>query len=104
MGKRRTVTPARASGLLLISVGWALILALSGSPEAILFTIPLFLLAAPLAFGRYVGEEALAALRNRRPRAAATRPVLSLRPLVESLASRLGTGDVPVRGPPLASV
>jgi len=63
MERRRQISVARTAGLLTIAVAWALLLALTGSPEAILFTVPVFLLAAPLAFGRYLGEELIEALR-----------------------------------------
>ncbi|MGK2931541.1 MAG: hypothetical protein ACSLFD_01985, partial [Solirubrobacterales bacterium] len=53
---------SRTAGLLLVATGWAFFLALVGSPEILLFTAPVFLLAAPLALGRYVGEEAVVAL------------------------------------------
>jgi len=58
----------RTAGLLLVAVAWAFFLALIGSPEILLFTAPVFLLAAPLAFGRYVGEEVVVRLaRTVRP-------------------------------------
>ncbi|MBK5232783.1 MAG: hypothetical protein JJE13_07350 [Thermoleophilia bacterium] len=58
----------RTAGLLFVAVGWTLFLALVGSPEILLFTTPVFLLAAPLALGRYVGEELVGRLaRTVRP-------------------------------------
>ena len=48
---------ARNSGLVLIALSWAALLAILGSAEILLFTVPVFMLAAPLALGRYVGEE-----------------------------------------------
>ncbi len=68
---------SRTVGLLLVAVAWAFFLALIGSPEILLFTAPVFLLAAPLALGRYVGEELVGRLSrtvrpDRRGRAAAT--------------------------------
>ena len=58
----------RTAGLLLVAVAWAFFLALTGSPEVLLFTAPVFLLAAPLALGRYVGEEIVVRLaRTVRP-------------------------------------
>ena len=68
MAKRRTVSATRTAGLLLVAVAWAILLALTGSPEAILFTVPVFLLAAPLAMGSYIGEEILAGIGQRRKR------------------------------------
>lgn len=103
MGKRRTVTPARSVGLILISCLWALFLVLSGSPEAILFTVPVFLLAAPLAFGRYFGEDLLAAIHRRRSSASSARPEFVLRPVAQPLINRLAAGEIQVRGPPIAA-
>ena len=56
---------ARTAGLLTVVIAWATFLTLTGSPEAILFTVPVFLLAAPLALGRYIGEEAIEMLRRK---------------------------------------
>jgi len=53
---------SRTAGLVLVAVAWAFFLALIGSPEVLLFTAPVFLLAAPLALGRYVGEEMIVRL------------------------------------------
>jgi hypothetical protein len=74
MERRRQISSARTAGLLTIAVAWALLLTLTGSPEAILFTVPVFLLAAPLALGRYIGEELIEALRAKPARRLA-RPV-----------------------------
>lgn len=43
-------------GLVLLAIGWAGFLFFIGSPVVLLFTAPLFMLAAPLALGKYVGE------------------------------------------------
>lgn len=60
---------SRTAGLALVAIGWAFFLALIGSPEVLLFTAPVFLLAAPLALGRYVGEAVVLSLaRAFRPR------------------------------------
>ena len=48
---------SRSFGLLAVAVGWALFLMAIGSPEVILFTVPVFMLAAPLALGLYAGED-----------------------------------------------
>ena len=84
-----------------MTVAWAVFLALTGSPEAILFTVPVFLLAAPLALGRYVGEEALAGLRSRRDRVAPAVPLLPLASLRLTPGARLWAGPVAARAPPL---
>ncbi len=51
---------------------WAALLTFVGSPEVLLFTVPVFMIAAPLALGRYVGEELIARI-GRSVRAARTR-------------------------------
>lgn len=43
-------------GLVLLAIAWAGFLFFIGSPVVLLFTAPLFMLAAPLALGRYLGE------------------------------------------------
>jgi hypothetical protein len=55
-----------ASGFFLITAAWCLTVALLGSTEVLLFLAPALLLALPLAFGCYVGEEKLARIRARR--------------------------------------
>jgi hypothetical protein len=71
-----------------VATGWAFFLALVGSPEVLLFTAPVFLLAAPLALGRYVGEEAVVVLaRTTRP---SRRTSVSLPAL-----TRLNRGSIP---------
>jgi len=56
---------SRSFGLALVAVAWALFLAVIGSPEVILFTVPVFILVAPLALGKYLGEEMIASLAGR---------------------------------------
>ena len=60
-------------GLVLLAIAWAGFLFFIGSPVVLLFTAPLFMLAAPLALGRYLGEglvEKLStAFRAAKPRA-----------------------------------
>jgi hypothetical protein len=92
------------SGLVLVTIAWALFLALSGFPEAILFTVPVFLLAAPLAFGRYVGEDALAALRSRPRRRPSPAPAFPLGDATLLVSGRLASGIVPGRGPPAVTL
>jgi len=93
------ISAARSSGLVLVAFAWALLLTVVGSPEAILFTVPVFLLAAPLAFGRYVGEGLIAALaaHPRRPRAV---PVLRATVAAETFVPLIEAARVPGRGPP----
>lgn len=91
---------ARTSGLIVLSLAWTFFLALIGSPEAILFTVPVFLLAAPLTFERYVGEDVLAALRRRPFASRAVAAVLAKVPaVVHNSASELNL--IPGRGPPM---
>lgn len=94
---------SRTAGLALVAIAWALVLALSGSPEALLFTVPVFLLAAPLAFGRYVGEDIIVALRARKRHQGRSVPVVGLSvfdrvPVLAPVAFRLSA-----RGPPAIS-
>ena len=104
METRRTASPGKLSGLVLVALAWALFLALTGSPEAILFTVPVFLLAAPLALGRYVGEDVIAAIREGiRPRSR-REPRIGLAHVVAHFPVRLQAGHIPVRGPPATAV
>lgn len=96
----RNVSPARSSGLLLVAVAWAATLVLSGSPEAILFTIPVFLLVAPLAIGRYVGEDLIGLLRSAKVRTCTSDPILALPGRVESGSGIIRPGLLSARGPP----
>ncbi len=103
MERRVSLSAFRTAGLLAVSLAWALFLALTGSPEAVLFTLPVFLLAAPLAFGKYVGEDSLAALRRRpsMPRLAA--PLLRLSDGFAISTGRFETAPISGRGPPVPS-
>ncbi|MCB0870147.1 MAG: hypothetical protein KDB52_04880 [Solirubrobacterales bacterium] len=103
MEARRPISNLRTAGLFMVAAAWTLFLVLAGSPEAILFTVPVFLLAAPLALGRYVGEETLAALRVRSRRRTGAAPVFTLPSAMRLLAGRVGLTLTPVRGPPAAS-
>jgi hypothetical protein len=102
MDQGRTLSVARASGLVLVALGWALFLTLIGSPEAVLFTVPVFLLAAPLAFGRYLGEGLIEALIRRVRR---LRAVPALRPATfdETFIALVEAARIPGRGPPLSA-
>jgi len=90
----------RSAALVAVALAWAVFLTLTGSPEALLFTVPVFLLAAPLAFGRYVGEEAIAAVCMRRQRSRGGVPLGELVSVLLPLAGLPGTSRIPVRGPP----
>jgi hypothetical protein len=57
----------QAALLLAATLAWTLALALLGASNVLLFCAPALLLALPLAFNRYVGEDTLAALATRRP-------------------------------------
>ncbi len=100
MRTRRTVSASRSAGLVLVALAWAGLLAFAGSPEALLFTVPVFLLTAPLAFGRYVGEEAITAFRlpSRQPRREV--PTLELDALQLFPGSLLAAFRLSARGPP----
>lgn len=100
MEKRIQVSSSRSACLLALAVAWALFLALAGSPEALLFTVPLFLLAAPLAIGRYPGENGLAALRHRRVAPAGSIPGSGLAYTAVRLVGRIALPVLPGRGPP----
>lgn len=100
MESRRTVSGPRTASLLAVTLLWAAFLALTGAPEAILFTVPVFLLAAPLALGRYVGEGAIESLRGlgRRPLSGSV-PLLALTEAL-TFKGRPDLVSAPVRGPP----
>lgn len=100
MEERRDISAPRSFGLLAVAAAWALFLTLIGSPEAILFTVPVFLLAAPLAVGRYVGEGLIEALRTSRDR---PRSVQFLPDFIEpetDFGNRLMSGPGFGRAPP----
>lgn len=82
---------ARTSGLTAVVLLWALLLSVSGSPEVLLFTVPVFMLAAPLALGRYLGEELIERI---------ARSIDSRRLRPASISSRLPAGHA--RGARLA--
>jgi hypothetical protein len=99
---------SRTAGLLLVAVGWALCLALTGSPEVLLFTAPVFLLAAPLALGRYLGEELVAAIgrkaRSRRVKSDRAVPVAFRDSRFSFDGSLLIASNLAGRAPPATSV
>jgi hypothetical protein len=63
-------------GLLAVVTLWSLCVALTGSTDFLLYVAPALLIAFPLAFGRYVGEDAIAKLKGVRP--ARPRPAAAL--------------------------
>lgn len=77
-------------GLAFVSIGWALFLAIIGSPEVLLFTLPVFILAGALALGSYPGDRLLDALS----RIGAHRP----RPGATTFDGRIATFRTPLRG------
>lgn len=100
MSKRHDASVARSTGLILVAFAWAAMLAATGSPEVLLFTAPVFLLVAPLALGRYPGEDLLVALRGRSP-ATAFPPVVRIGAWNDlALAGLVAAGPGPGRGPP----
>lgn len=75
----RLVSRLTAGTALAITVVWSLILAFSGSTDALLFLAPALLILAPLLAGHYVGESLVVKLASggpprRRPRPARSRP------------------------------
>jgi hypothetical protein len=94
--------------LLAVTAAWSLGLAALGAHDALLYLAPALLLALPLAFGRYFGEDALEAVRVRRelPR---PRPAPALAPARWSVRAaaprggRLVALSMALRGPPLTA-
>jgi hypothetical protein len=93
--------------LFAVTAGWALALALAGAGEGLLYLAPALLLAAPLALGRYLGEDTLAWLaRHPQERRRSPRPVRVLRPTspgpARVLVGRSVIGSGLARRPPPA--
>jgi hypothetical protein len=96
-------------GLFAVTAIWSLALALFGLTDALLYMAPALLVALPLALGRFLGEERLAALRARervRPR---LRPAgaISGDPRPPALVPRGGlliASSLAKRPPPLPSL
>lgn len=60
---------------LAITLSWVAVLAITGATEVLLFLAPALLIAIPLIGGRYIGEELIVKLAERRggkPRRSAT--------------------------------
>lgn len=97
---------SRSFGLVALAVAWALFLSAIGSPEVILFTIPVFMIAAPLAFGIYAGEELitrLAGIGRRSKRRSAWVGTVSSRPVAFVRSNLLIASNLAGRAPPLAT-
>jgi hypothetical protein len=80
-----------AGGLLAITLIWTLAFALTGSSDPLLFLAPALLIALPLVFGCFPGEDVLDSLRrspSRRPAAARPAPA----PVPSGLAPLLPRG------------
>jgi hypothetical protein len=91
--------------LLTVTALWALAMALSGHTDALLYVAPAVLLAVPLAFGRYPGEQALERLReaaaDHRPRpVAASDPAPRGPAAILPRGGRLIAAGMAERGPP----
>ena len=86
-----------------------LVAALAGQSDLLVYSAPLFVVAAPLLAGRYVGERQLERLRAGRNCALPRRPVAPARPASRGPASLLPRGGrliaeaLAVRPPPLRS-
>jgi len=86
-----------------------LVAALAGQSDLLVYCAPLFVVAAPLLAGRYVGEQQLERLRVRRTPAVPRRLVAAARPASRGPASLVPRGGrliaeaLAVRPPPLPS-
>lgn len=91
-------------GLALLAIAWAGFLFFIGSPVVLLFTAPLFMLAAPLALGRYLGEglvERLStAFRATKPRATRTIGGPRFSTLAIARGGQILASTLAGRGPP----
>lgn len=79
----------------------------AGHSDMLVYSLPLFLVAAPLLAGRYIGERQLERLRAGRTSAVPRRPVAALRPASRRPTALLPRGGrliaeaLAVRPPPL---
>jgi hypothetical protein len=98
--------------LLAAAVGMSallLIAALAGQSDLLVYSAPLFVVAAPLLAGRYVGEQQLERLRGGRACAVPRRLAAGARPASRGPASLLPRGGrliaeaLAVRPPPVVS-
>jgi hypothetical protein len=103
--------PARDQRVLLAAaIGTSALLllaALAGHPDLLVYSAPLFLVAAPLLAGRYVGAEQLERLATGRTAALPRRAPVAARPSLRRPAALLPRGGsliaeaLAVRPPPL---
>jgi hypothetical protein len=106
-----TAMPARDQRVLLAAaIGTSALLllaALAGHPDLLVYSAPLFLVAAPLLAGHYVGAEQLERLATRRSATLPRRPPVAARPSMRRPAALLPRGGrligeaLAVRPPPL---
>jgi len=96
---------SRTFGLLFVALAWAVFLTIIGSPEVILFTVPVFMLAAPLALGRYLGEDLITTLsrlgRRSRPVTPRSGAAFIGSPITSIRGSLLIASNLAGRAPPL---
>ena len=91
-----------------LAVIWGAVPALTNAFGGILYLLPLFALVAPLLFGRYLGEDGLAAVRERRLPRHPARPARTLgvptgpAPVVVARGGELLARSLAVRPPPVA--
>ena len=90
---------------LAVAVCWAIVLALTGSADVLLFLAPALLILIPLVAGRYVGEKLIARLAGdrtgkRRRRAAASSPAPRLPAIWLPRGTRLIAFSLAERPPP----
>lgn len=105
------MAPSRRRLLLLsfalLVAAWTVVELLSGGAAGLLYVAPALVLCAPLAAGRYVGEERLLALATRhaaRPRRRGSRvAVLRTRVPVMERGGRLVARSLAKRPPPRAA-
>jgi len=90
----------------LLVAAWIVLAVLSGADTGLLYLAPALLLCAPLAVGRYVGEEQLAELAKRSPRDPARRasrlPVPRSHVRLMQRGGRLVASSLAKRPPPVA--
>jgi hypothetical protein len=102
--QRLMLGAAVAMSALLLAAG------LVGHPELLAYAAPVFLLAVPLLAGRYVGEDRLERLRERRARPSRLRPTAVALPAKRRVVALLPRGGrliataLAVRPPPSLSV
>ncbi len=87
-----------------LAVACAAVQALTGIPELVLYLTPLFLIAALLLSGHYVGEDRIVRAWRGLRRAARRLPVRRIAvPQARTLSSLLERSPLRRRGPPVSS-